>query len=300
MPPTTKKTYPLFPESNGGKKSVLDRIKPIGFDRDDGLKVLLYGKSGTGKTTTWATFPGPILSLICSGGKQPGELRSIDTPEYRNKIKTVTLEAVSEMDEVLDAMVKMDYRTLVLDHASGLQDLILKELLGLDEVPLSKHRQAGKGESWSLISQQQYGQLAIIGKKLFHDMLSLDMNVVIIAQEREDKPTEGTGEALMPYIGPAMTPSLAFWLQPACDYVVQTFVRQKEVESKQTVGQGKMAKEVTLRQKVRSVEYCLRTAPSEMYATKFRVPKGTPLPDVIIDPDYDKIIALIRGYSEPW
>jgi hypothetical protein len=31
---------------------------------------------------------------------------------------------------------------------------------------------------------------------------------------------------------------------------------------------------------------------------KFRVPKGQPLPDVIVGPDYDKILAIIEGRYE--
>jgi hypothetical protein len=115
------------------------------------------------------------------------------------------------------------------------------------------------------------------------------MNVVIVAQEREFN-TEDNNDLLMPFVASALTPSVVGWLNPACDYIGQTFIRQKEVIKK-----VKIAGKVKERRMTDGVEYGLRTAPDPTFTTKFRLPKGTPVPDVIIDPDYDKIYALIRG-----
>ena len=56
-------------------------------------------------------------------------------------------------------------------------------------------------------------------------------------------------------------------------------------------------KEIKRQVKTGKVEYCLRTAPSPTYTTKFRVPKENcdGIPDVIVDPDYDKIMELLKG-----
>src|ERR1044072_7380628 len=77
--------------------SVVDRIKPMTMENDEGLKMLLYGVSGTGKTTLWATFPGPILAIICSGGNRSGELRSIKTPDIVKKVHEVELRNSEEI-----------------------------------------------------------------------------------------------------------------------------------------------------------------------------------------------------------
>ena len=45
----------------------------------------------------------------------------------------------------------------------------------------------------------------------------------------------------------------------------------------------------------RGVEYCLRTEPHDVYMTKFRRPGGKDLPEVIVNPTYDKVKALIDG-----
>lgn len=283
-----QKPTPLNQPKRGG--SILERIRPIGFDDDDGIKLLLYGKSGTGKTTCWGTFPSPILSIICSGSDKPGELRSIDTPENRKRIQQVVLEKPMELKILCDNIKShpTSYKTVVLDHATGFQDLVLKEILNLDELPAQN--------SWGMAKQQEWGQCAMQCKELLRGLLSLPCNVVIVSQEREHRGGDNDSELLTPNIGAGLIPSLAGWVYTAVEYICQTYIRQRMERVVTTLGQGKMAKEIEQLVAVKGkVEYCLRTAPDPIYTTKFRVPKGTPLPDVIIDPDYDKIMALIRG-----
>jgi hypothetical protein len=271
--------------------SVLERIRPIGFDPDEGISMLLYGKSGTGKTTLWATFPGPILAIVISGGARPGELRSVDTAEYREKIKTVTIKESSEVGLLIEHLRENPglFATAVIDHVTGLQDMTLKEILGIDELPAQK--------GWGMASQQQYGQCTQQTKEILRAFLSLGLNRVIVAQERNFNEDSDSELRLAPTVGAALTPSLTGWLNPSCDYVVQTFLRARE-EVKDVVIQaaGKaMTKQV--RKKTNEAEFCLRVAPHAVYQTKFRVPKGIEFPEggVIVDADYTKLMALIRG-----
>lgn len=263
--------------------SVIDRIAPIGFDNDEGIKILLYGMSGSGKTTTWATFPKPILSIICSGGNKSGELRSVNTPENRKTISQVVLESSSELKEIFAHQKTQKFATIVLDHATGLQDLVLKEVLGLDELPA----QLG----WGVATQQQYGTCTLQCKEYMRALLGLDCNVVIVSQEREFKPNEEDSEVVQTNVGAALTPSLVRWLNPAVDYICQTFKKPKEGKKKVTIG-GKTTEQVV---RLKGVDYCLRTGAHDLYTTKFRVPKGSKLPEYIIDPDYEKIMAVING-----
>jgi len=263
-------------------KGVLGKIKPIGFDNDDGIKMNLYGRSGTGKTTLWATFPKPILAIVCSGGNKPGELRSIDTPEYRKTVEQLQIASSTEISEIVDYQSEEGkYATIVLDHASGLQDLILKEILGIDELPA----QLG----WGVAKQQDWGQCALKMKENLRALLSLSCNVIVVAQEREFN-TDNENELIMPFVASALTPSVVGWLNPACDYLCQTFIQQKTKEVKTKIGK----KTVISRKNVKGVDYCLRTAPHDVFTTKFRLPKGLELPEFIVDPSYDKIMALIN------
>lgn len=230
--------------------------------------------------------------MICSGGNKPGELKSIDTPENRKRITPVMLTCSADFAREVGRAG--EFATVVLDHASGFSDLILAEIMGLDPTaPVTKYRVAGKGESWSVVDQRQYGQLAIQAKEHFRTLLNLPGNVVIVAQQRTFGGRDDglDPELIRPTVGAALTPSLTGWLNPACDYVLQTFKRPKMKQVKRTVG----TKEIITNERDKGVEYCLRTEPHEVFMTKFRVPRGLSLPDCIVNPSYEKIMAILRG-----
>ncbi len=268
--------------------SVADPYRNFIAGGSDGFAV-----HNSGKTTFASTFPGPILWLIISGSGRPGELKSIATPENKRKIRPVIIRSQQHFSEEIEASAGK-YAGVVVDHATGFADMVIKELLGLKKVPLSKYRTAGKGESWSLVSMQQYGQLAVICKETFRNLLELPGNIVFIAQERSfGGKEEGVDpEVIRPTVGPALTPGIAGWLMPACDYVVQTYKRPRLREVETTLPDGER---VTQLERVPGTDYCLRTGPHDVYITKFRIPKGLELPEAIVDPSYDKMLALING-----
>ncbi len=287
MPPRT--TTPIPAVSPNG---VAD---PSGWDLSKYLKVLLYGDSGTGKTTLWATFPGPILAMICSGSRRPGELKSIDTPEYRKKVRPVIIRSLEHAQEELNNATGK-YGAAILDHGTGLQDLAIKEHLGLDEIPIARFRKAGKGEAWGLVPQADWGEINTVCLKVLRKLMDLDCHTVVVCQEKVFKGREEMpGDIVKPVIGGAMTPGVMQWLNPSCDCVVQTFKRPKMVLVKHTIA----GKETEMWQRAPGVEYCLRTGPHDVYMTKFRVPRGHTLPECLVDPDYDKIKAVLQGeYTE--
>lgn len=280
MPTVSKQSAPSNHRQSTPKPSV--STSSSAWDLIDSLRVLVYGESGTGKTTFWATFPGPILALICSGGNKPGELRSIDTPEYRKKITAKVIRSTDDFKhEVAQAG---EYATVVLDHISGLQDLDLKEVLGIDEIPLTKN--------WGMAAQDQYGQASRHTIEYCQALLNLPGNVIIIGQEKIFKPRNETGSDIVkPVVGASVMPSVHSWLAPSCDYVFQTFKRQKVKKENQNG--------VMIEVPQRGVDYCLRTEEHEIYLTKFRIPKSQkskrPLPDVIVDPSYEKLMKVIKG-----
>lgn len=282
MPPTVKKQTNVMSDPS---QSILERVGPIGFDPNDGIKLLLYGRSGTGKTTLWGTFPKPILALICSGGDKPGELRTLDTPANRKVIDRFVVNDVDDLAQVVaylnGGMFEREYKTVVLDHCTGFQDMTLGGIIGR-KVPAQK--------SWGLASQQQYGQLSLQCKEAFRELLGLTCNIVMIAQERNFN-EGGESDLISPTIGAGLTPSLAGWLNTAVDYICNTFIRE-EIEEKAVKAGGRTT---TMRRSTGKIEYCLRAGPHQTYITKFRMPKGRELPSVVVDPSYDKLISLIRG-----
>lgn len=264
------------------KSSAVGRISALTPVDDAGIKLNVYGQSGSGKTTFWSSFPGPILAIVCSGGARPGELLSVNTPANRKKIDTVVLEKSIELVEVAEHCEHAQYNAVVLEHASGLQDLVLKDLLNLDDIP--------EQLSWGLATQQQWGQVALQMKQLLRKLLDLSCNVVIVAQEREFSAPDDSS-LLMPYVGSALTPSVTGWLNPACDYICQTFKRQKTITKTVKVGKKNIKSQVP----VEGVEYCLRTGPHAVFTTKMRTPKSHQPPDLLVDPTYEKLISAIKG-----
>lgn len=273
MPPVINKQRPskkMAPKSSG---NVMSRIKPVSgnFDR---IKMLLYGRSGTGKTTLFSTFPKPMLIVgIEEGCNSVHNVKGLDFVLIRNTNEILELVA-NDLSR---------YKSFAVDTASSLQDLVLKEILGLDQLPTQR--------SWGMASQQQWGQCALKTKEYMRWILSLNGNVVIAAQERNFKSDESDNEMDIPSVGSALSPSVAGWLNPACDYIGQTLIKDEIKKVRVKVG----LKIIEREQRTGKKEYCLRVGPSGLYTTKFRLPRTVSLPEFIVDPTYEKIVELIKG-----
>lgn len=276
--PRVVKQQAKGPTKKSRGSGVWGRVAPVGTG-EEGLKVNIYGRSGTGKTTLAGAFPKPLLHIVCSAIRL-GESLSLRGVQG---IDDVELSDSTDLRELVNGAVDQGYQTVVLDHATGLQDLLLREIMGIDELPAQR--------SWGMATREQYGQCSLQTKEMLRALLKLPTNVVIVAQEREFN-AEGDGELLMPYVASALTPSVTGWLNPAVDYICQTFIRPQTREVSAKIG----GKQVKRREPIKGrSEYCLRTGPDPTYTTKFRLPRGTPLPDVVVDPSYDAIRQLIQG-----
>lgn len=285
MPKITKQTM---------KAKAKPKASHDAWDMTDYLSLLLYGESGSGKTTTWASFPGPILCIVCSGGKLAGEFKSINTKEHREKIRGVVCNGGDQVLEQLEEAATGKYQTVVLDHATGLQEVLLRDELGLDEVQLQK--------SYGFTNKDAYQEMARKTKETLFRLLSIpDCHRVIVCQEKdhnqyaqESSDESSDDSTLKPCIGGAVSTSVIKWLNPACDYILQAYKRPVTVEKVTKVG----TKNVTTRKKTGEIEYCLRCKPNETFITKFRVPRGHELTDLVIgveDSAFDRIMGVIKG-----
>lgn len=289
MPKPKPQSMRPRPPNSGGK----DDTDAWGFA--DHIRIVVYGESGTGKTTLAGTFPGRTLWLVCSGGVRSGELRSIDTPENRKRIRAFTIHDTDSLQEELDAALvgRTKWKdghagtpaNIVMDHISGLQDLKLKEIGGLDEIPIQKN--------WGTFDRQEYGKAAEEVKWYVRRMMQVPCNLIILGQERVfgGRDDDADNDVIQPKVGTSVIPSLAKWLHPAMDYVCQTFVRGKTVTKEVNVA-GKVKKQV---ERVPGVEHCLRIGKNDSHIIKFRVPGKPELPEYIVDPSYDKIMAVVKG-----
>lgn len=240
---------------------------------------VLYGRSGTGKTTLASSFPGPILYLDVrdEGTDSIADVKDIHVKE---------IEAFEDFEEVYWWLKSNPnrYKTIVVDTVSQLQQMVV------EEVAAKKKKPGKRAGDWGSMTKQDWGNVAGQLKEWlvnYRDLSKLGMNIVFIAQDRtfnldEDADDEQT---LSPEVGPALSPSVVRTLNAAVSVIGNTFIRHRQVK-REVNGKKKV---------VEKMEYCLRIGPNPVYVTKVRKPKGTQAPDVIVDPTYEDIVEIISG-----
>lgn len=265
--------------SGGGRSGISSRIVPVAeYDRP-GVRINIYGRNGTGKTTLACSFPKPLLLVGFEDGT-----RSVTNVKGVDFIRMTSSKDCVDLAKFLGSS---KYASVVVDTATSLQDIILMELLGLDSVPV----QLG----WGTVSQTQYRQRSEKTREVLRLFLTLNQNVVILAQEKdhtkksEEDDAKTDTEVLNPFMASSLGSATCSWLHDCSDYICQTYIREKTVTKEFKVGD----KVTTRNVKVGGVDYCLRTLPHPMYASKLRVPRGKDIPECIVDPDYKKLLNLI-------
>lgn len=247
--------------------SILDRIQPV-TDMSTNLVMLVYGRSGTGKTHFGSTFPRPSLFIDTNE-------RGTETIANEEGIDVVRVTDWEEIDELLWALREgMDYKSVIIDQVTNLQDLGMWEVL--------RKQRKGRDETFS---QRNWGQLSGMLKQFISDFRDLadQYNLLMIAHERIDEPgDEDAEEHIEPNIGARVMPSVGTFLEGAVDAIGCTFIKERwETED---------------REEVRHVDYCMRIGPHAFYSTKIRRPVSAgPIPELIVNPTYQKIKDLITG-----
>lgn len=285
MPKIEKQTTRPKVRAKAGD-SIVDTIVPVADLPTTGLKFLVYGPSGTGKTTLACSFPKPLLFV------RPEQVEdgSLSIRRVKGVVAPRPLRSPEELDQLCELQRdREEYRTIVLDGVTKFQDLVLQKVVGLKEAPAQLN--------WGVASQQDWGTVSAELKEHLRRLLRLSdtgCNVVVLGGERALNTGDGeNGQAsiLMPSVMIALTPSSMGWLHEVCDYNVRTFIRRRTETKTVTINGKQREREVP----GQGYDYCLKVGPDDLYQTKFRVPKGTELPEVIVDPDYGKIIKYIEG-----
>jgi len=247
---------------------IADKISPV-KSLPRVLSMLVYGRSGTGKTTFAGSFPGPTLLL---------DIREKGTDSLSNmeNVDVLSVESWSEVEEVfwyLKGEGGKKYKTVVLDQVSSLQDLAME------------HAMAEEGKE--VMSQRLWGTVSGLMKTWllnYRDLVAQGINVLFIAHDRVSKgESEEEDGSIDPQVGPRLMPSVAGLLNGAVKAIGNTYIR-----------------EVFLEDRSRKVEYCMRIGPHAYYTTKLRNPLGTSCPDMVVDPKYDVIMKLLaEGEVKP-
>lgn len=231
------------------------------------LSMLVYGRSGTGKTTFAGSFPKPALLIDI-------QEKGTDSIANMEGIDVISVTTWSELEEVFWYLKnEKKYQTVILDQISSMQDFAMT------------HAMAEEGKD--VMSQRLWGVVSGLMKTWllnYRDLVEEQMNVLFIAHDRASK-GEGSedDDTIDPQVGARLMPSVAGMLNGAVKAIGNTYVR-----------------EVFLEDKSRKVEYCMRVGPHAYYTTKLRNPLGTECPEFIVDPTYAQIMGLMaEGVKKP-
>lgn len=238
------------------------------------LNLLLYGRSGTGKTTIVGSAPKPLLVL---------DIREGGTTSIKKREDTYVLPITSwkDFEEVYWYLVNNEgkYKSVAIDTTTQLQDFALAEI---------------RGSADGLVSRKSWGEASSLMKTWIALFKDLPMNVIFTAQDRktkgqEDEEDDSEDNSIMPEIGPYVMPSVAKILNAAVDVIGMTYIRETTKTTKPKK-KGDKPTETTV------MEYCLRVGPHPVFLTKFRSPveegETSKIPNVLVSPTFEEILEL--------
>lgn len=224
---------------------------------------VIWGKSGTGKTALGATFPKPMLYV------QVGDDGS-NTIADTEGVMAVRAESLADLkDTAQGLMTDKKYKTIFVDTFS----MITNEWI--DKNATQKNKK---------MTQQMWGEVKIDSEeliKIFHK-LALSHIVVLSCHESNDS-IEGMEDEILPDIRPSVTKGARTYLEGMANYGIHTTKLKKTIISKKT-GQEKEV-----------VRYAVHIGANPYYWTKLQINPGIQVPDIVINPTYDKLMGIIQG-----
>lgn len=270
MTKTKRKKPTSEPEDKLG--ALLARIKPVS-EIQTGTSGLFYGRAGSGKTTLACTFPKPLLLLDI---KDAGTDSVVDV----EGVEGVGIETWEELELMYWHLKggEHEFKTVVLDTITQMQSLAIIE---------AKAR--NNKDADAMMTKQMWGEASALLRTWLINYRNLALetgiNVVFLAQDRVNRGSEDedadSDDQLDPEVGPALMPSVAKEVNAAVKLLVNTYITEKVSQKG-----GKIR---------RRVEYRARLGPHAYYVTKVRSPKGSKVPGSIKNPDYDKLLQVMKG-----
>ena len=192
-------------------------------DHKGHLKVLYYGRQGTGKTTMAASAAnqGPVLVIDAEGGLNMQALSSRGVNVEQVQLwpgdgSRITTEALTELHQQLAAILE--------DDPSALYAVVFDSMTEIHHI-LRENATAKRVESSRVVvdpdyvDREDYNRMTTQLRRLIRLYRDLPCHVIITALER----TEESGE-----IRPALSPALATDVMGYVDLVARTQMVQEE------------------------------------------------------------------------
>lgn len=178
-----------------------------------GLKTLLYGPAGSGKTWLAATFPEPLFLDLEGGLRTVFQLRPVLRFPKDPSEEIQSLEQVREFYRLVRSDPDPHYDTLVIDSLNELQVLVTKEVLG---------QFAATRQYEDQMTMADYGKVNRVFLQIVRAFLKLPYHVVMTAVET---PREYEGQEVYPkFTGKQIWPEL----QRMVDQIGYLHVRKGE------------------------------------------------------------------------
>lgn len=243
------------------------RIVPI-EEADPYVKLLAYGRNGSGKTRLAASAPNVLIVDINERGT-----RSARQFHGAKVFPVKNWEDITYVYWYLKSG-SHDYESVALDTITGMQHMCMRHVLGEAE-------DRDPNRPPSMPDRRAWGQLSELMKPLIWNFRNLPMHVIFTAQERiVGEEEEGNLEHV-----PDLSPGTRGVAMGAVDIIGRTF--QKEVRT--------VEKEGKKRREVKSWEPRMLVGPHDEFATKDRTGK---LGRVVRNPTMDLIIEAATTTEE--
>lgn len=225
---------------------------------------VLYGKSNTGKTHLGATFPKPMLYV------QIGDDGSNTIAKVKG-VKALRIDNVSDLKALANELLKdHKYKSVFVDTFS----LVVTEWTSQNVI--------GKGKR---MTQQNWGDLKNDTEEIIKAWAKVAQSHIVILSCHESMDNiEGMEDEIAPDVRPSVSKGARTYLEGMANYGLHTIRIAKEVE--------KGGKTIT------KVKYACDIGPNPYYWTKLQIDPSIKVPDRIINPSYDKIMAAINPVEE--
>lgn len=326
MPPVISKV--ATPKSNGtvivsGSESyddAFDGAVSIAKLKTSTINMVLYGVNRIGKTTLACLFPKPLALLSYEPGESGGASSVKKSPattfmRVQSKAKAVAIANRlmtdnrsnwrwngKSWDELVDAkgnpvFAGDPFATTVHDTCTSLQEVILREMMGLDAAPVQL--------DWGTVSQDQYRDRSAQAKSVMVKFRDLPINTIFVAQEKDhnrqgdDRKKLLNGLQTESFFAADLGSGTVKWMHDACDFVCQLYLAAEttEVRSKSEVA-GEVTEDVRLVETGRSVRR-LRCLLDQHHAAGFRSCDPDVVPQHIEahrpEEMYADVMRVIRG-----
>lgn len=294
---------------------LLSQAIPVSEIVSKWIKITIYGQNRTGKTTLACEFGKPALLISCEPNQTGGAISVVNVPgvnhlrliahnhpEAKDPPKGTIVGTASFVRLAEQLRTDTFYKTVIIDTATSLQDIILQELMNLPTSPEMLR--------WGMVPEGVYMERSEKCRECLRPYLNLPKDTVILAQEKDHQPPKGErnkltrGLQLESLFASDLGGATVKWLHDTCDYVAQLQIVKEVIEEKGAIEMtGTDGKRISIPTKVEKetgkMIRRLRTMYHPNYAAGFRAPNPKVVPEFICDQTsagmFAKVMKVIRG-----